>query len=335
MNERSDIDRVLHRWFDDGPSTMPDRVVDVVTGRIALEHQRPARRLPWRHRVMNPMLKFGAAIAAVFVIAVVGWTLLPIGPAGIGGPPAAASPTPTSAPTRAPTPTATASASLAAGACEFGIGCAGQLTSGQARSYHFRPHLWFTTSGGWTNSVDEPSVYKLDRSAADGSSILVWSGAAIAEQTPSCEPVARPGSAHDTADDWLAFIGSHPGLDASTPTAVELDRSRGWAVELTVAADWTTTCPTHADKPEVMLLVNQVGGEYGIFTGQRLHLFVVDFVPIGCANGDTSCTSTVVIEVYGSGGADEFATAVAAARTVIDTFSFGCGPSYGRGPCGT
>ena len=61
MNERADIDRVLRRWFDDGPSTMPDRVVDVVAERIAVEHQRPARRLPWRLRDINPTLKIGAA----------------------------------------------------------------------------------------------------------------------------------------------------------------------------------------------------------------------------------------------------------------------------------
>ncbi len=48
MIDHSDIDGVLQHWFDDGPSTMPDRVVDVVADRISRERQRPARRLPWR-----------------------------------------------------------------------------------------------------------------------------------------------------------------------------------------------------------------------------------------------------------------------------------------------
>ena len=30
MNERSDMDRVLRHWFADGPSEMPDRVVETV-----------------------------------------------------------------------------------------------------------------------------------------------------------------------------------------------------------------------------------------------------------------------------------------------------------------
>jgi hypothetical protein len=35
MNHRSDTDRLLRHWLADGPSTMPDRVVDVVADRAA------------------------------------------------------------------------------------------------------------------------------------------------------------------------------------------------------------------------------------------------------------------------------------------------------------
>ena len=45
MNERSDISRVLQHWFDDGPSTMPDRVVDVVADRIARQSRAMEARL--------------------------------------------------------------------------------------------------------------------------------------------------------------------------------------------------------------------------------------------------------------------------------------------------
>ena len=48
MNDHSDIERVLATWFDDGPSTMPDRVVDVVADRIGRQSQRRAWRLDWR-----------------------------------------------------------------------------------------------------------------------------------------------------------------------------------------------------------------------------------------------------------------------------------------------
>ena len=72
MNERPDIDRVLRHWFADGPSEMPDRVVETVADRISRQRQRRAWRLPWRPSDMNSTIKIGAAIAAVLVLAIVG-----------------------------------------------------------------------------------------------------------------------------------------------------------------------------------------------------------------------------------------------------------------------
>jgi len=98
MNHRSDIDRVLQVWMDDGPSTMPDRVIDVVADRISVQPQRRSwpllRRLP-----MSPLVKFGAAAAAVLVIAVVGYNLLP----SQGGPGGQATTPPTATPATPPT----------------------------------------------------------------------------------------------------------------------------------------------------------------------------------------------------------------------------------------
>jgi hypothetical protein len=117
MNEHSDIGRVLRHWFEDGSDTMPDRVVDVVADRIAHKRQRPAWRLLWREADMHPMVKYGAAIAAVLVIAVIGWNLLPGGSSGVGGQPTA-SPSPIAIPTSTPTatgPVALPDGKLAAG----------------------------------------------------------------------------------------------------------------------------------------------------------------------------------------------------------------------------
>jgi len=76
MNHPSDIDRVMQAWMADGPTAIPDRVVDVVAARIGVEHQRRGWPFPWRPP-MNPLFKFGAAAAAVLVVAVVAWNLLP------------------------------------------------------------------------------------------------------------------------------------------------------------------------------------------------------------------------------------------------------------------
>lgn len=100
--ERSDFDRALRTWFEDGPTVMSDRVVDTIADRIARQAQRRTWRLPWRFHPMSNTIKLAAGLAAAIVVAVVAWQLLPGRDGGIGSP---ATPTP-AAPSAAPTPTA-------------------------------------------------------------------------------------------------------------------------------------------------------------------------------------------------------------------------------------
>ena len=97
MNQHSDIDRVLSRWFEDGPHTMPDRVVGVVAGRIGRQPQRRAWRLHRRLQVNAPYFRLAAVLATGLILAVVGWQLLPGRGGNIGGP-ATPSPLATAAP---------------------------------------------------------------------------------------------------------------------------------------------------------------------------------------------------------------------------------------------
>jgi len=102
MTARSDLDPTLKAWFDDGPSTMPDRVIDVVAARIGRQRQ----RRPWRlhgRPFMNTQIKLIAAAAAAVVLAIAGWNLLPK-TGSFGGPPTS---TPTAAPTAKPLPDGT------------------------------------------------------------------------------------------------------------------------------------------------------------------------------------------------------------------------------------
>lgn len=130
MNDRSDIDRVLGHWFEDGPTAMPDRVVDVVARRIKLRPQRRSWRL-LRRSPMRPAITYGLAAAAVLVVAVVGYNLLPRGLSV--GPPATATPAPTEA-VSGPSPSP---ASTVVDASAFGV------------------PLTLTLSGGWSNYAIE------------------------------------------------------------------------------------------------------------------------------------------------------------------------------------
>jgi hypothetical protein len=77
MKHGSDIDRVLETWMADGPTAIPDRVVDVVAARIGVQRQRRMWPFPGRTNV-NPYLKLAAGLAAVLIVAVVAWQLLPL-----------------------------------------------------------------------------------------------------------------------------------------------------------------------------------------------------------------------------------------------------------------
>jgi hypothetical protein len=94
MNQQRDIERLLDHWFSEGLDQAPDRVVDIVTDRIERQSQRPAWRLQWRPSPVNAYAKFAVAAAAVLLVAIVGYNLLPAG-SRIGGPGPTPSPTPT------------------------------------------------------------------------------------------------------------------------------------------------------------------------------------------------------------------------------------------------
>ena len=109
------------------------------------------------------LVKLGAAVAAVILVAVVGYNLLPRQP-GIGGPP---SPTPTVQPSATPVASASPSAAPSAGVpCpEWKTdGCgdgAGILTAGSHTTRGFVPAFTFTVPEGWVNSSDSRNYFEL------------------------------------------------------------------------------------------------------------------------------------------------------------------------------
>ena len=112
MTQQRDIERLLDHWFSDGPVQAPDRVVDIVGDRIERQSQRPAWRLHWRPTTVNAYAKIAVAAAAVLIVAVVGYNLLPGRSTGVGGPAPSVNPTvrPTATPTATPPAPSTVSA---------------------------------------------------------------------------------------------------------------------------------------------------------------------------------------------------------------------------------
>jgi hypothetical protein len=106
MTRDRDIERVLDRWFADGPSHMPDRFFDAVLDRVDRVPQRRLARLLMRFTSMNASLRY--ATAAVVVAAIVGVGALLVSRFPLVG--TSPSPTPTSS-QASPGPSSAASAS--------------------------------------------------------------------------------------------------------------------------------------------------------------------------------------------------------------------------------
>jgi hypothetical protein len=113
MTSDRDIERVLDHWFTERPTQVADRVFDGVADRIARQPQHPAWRVSWRdvHMPSNIKPLLAVAAAAVLIVAVVGYNVLPGRSTGVGGPPPSASPT--GSPSVSATPSVSPSANAA------------------------------------------------------------------------------------------------------------------------------------------------------------------------------------------------------------------------------
>ena len=96
MSTQFDFDQLLDSWLADGPSELPDQAVS----RIVQSIDDNERRLSWlpRRETMNRLVVAAGSVAAIVLVAVIGFGIVSGG--GTSGPGAAPSPTPS--PTPAP-----------------------------------------------------------------------------------------------------------------------------------------------------------------------------------------------------------------------------------------
>lgn len=327
MTHDRDLERLIERWLADGPSQASDRVFNDAVERIGRQRQRPA----WLLREELPvssLAKVAMAAAAAVFVAVVGFGLArPSGPGAISS--ASPSTEPSVSTSAVVVLSPSPSPSLLPVACEDGRPCLGALVAGKHRSGTFQPTLFYETPAGWSNTIDVDTIFKLDPPTAGDPYILAWTGVRIARQTASCGPTVD-ATRGDAAADWIGFIQAHPGLVASAPVALTLPLGNtGAAIDVAVSPTWTAKCPDQGDEPYVMMLNNG----YGLPRTQRLHFVAFDVKSPRCAECPRSTVVTLSYS-YGSPSQAQFVADTAQARSIIETFRFGCGPAFNIGPCG-
>jgi hypothetical protein len=276
MTQQRDIERLLDRWFSDGPDQAPDRVMDIVTDRIERQSQQPAWRLQRRPISVNAYAKLAVAAAAVLIVAVVGYTLLPGRSTGVGGPAPTASPT--AAPTTPSSSTSTSAIFPAWFTPESSSGGAGILSSGSQTSRSFKPAFTYNVPEGWVNSLDVPIAYVLFPDTPVNKAEYALSGDTaqsifmVSVKSPYffCESweVTR-----GTAAERVAFLAASDAFAVSEPVDITIGGLTGKQVDVRVDPDWKETCPgdppglDHRDARARAYLLDGPSGAFVIFVG--------------------------------------------------------------------
>ena len=193
MTSERETARLVRSWLREDEHDSAERVLQVVLDRL---DSTPQRRSWWparRYTPVNTQLKVLAAAAAVVVVAVVGYQLLPrnssVGPGG-----------PTPSPIVAPSPTTSATVRPTKAPV---VPAAGTLAIGRHDLNLEGVHLTFAiASTGWTSN----GVFGFDN-AKDHAGFIVWEDDADGVFSDPCSSTKAPPAGPSAADMANAIAG--------------------------------------------------------------------------------------------------------------------------------
>jgi len=302
MNRIPDVELVLRHWLADDGDIAPDRILEVVAGRIA-EEPRRKRRLPWRP-FMNTYAKLAAAAAAVLIVGVVGWQLLP-GNGGAGGKP---TPVPTPVPTPSPTAAPTAPPPLADGILAAG-------------TYRIRPVASSTLTidlnvpdGGWLGGP--PASIGGPRGESNGPNgvAVTFLKAQTIHSDPCHWDQNGDGSAPDegdlavgpTVEDLAEALAASSAYEATTPVDATLGGYSGKRLELQLLPDPAGCDTFEGDADKYFVFGGLDGSQYAQGGANTWQVTILDV-------GGTRLI-VVLLSYEGTSAAD-----LSAAQAIIDS----------------
>ena len=316
MTRDREIERVLDHWFTERPTQVADRVLDEVADRIGRQPQQPAWLTLWRDSHVNTYLKYAAAVAAVIVVAGVGFAVLgsPAGPS-VGG---TVSPTPT------PSPAASASPSTAPSArAEFPSWYpqdsegAGILPAGSQTTRQFIAGTTFTVPDGWVNDGDyAPAYFLFPDTPANEAEYAISKGKAqeiiLTDKVANnmlaiCDATGLFQGA--TAAEVIDAVVANEALSTTEPVDVTVGGLSGRQIDLQLNPDWTGSCPVEPDNPTRDYL------------DERSRVIVLD----------TLDNRTIGIAI-GSRYSDDFEAFLADAMPIVESLDFDPGPGASPSP---
>ena len=230
MRTDRDTTRIVRSWLEDGRTALPDRVLDAVLDQLPATQQ---RRSPWparRFAEMNRYAKLVSAIAAVVVVVIVGYNLLP-GRGGTGGPQATPSPSTSPEATATPAPSPTLAVAFPP---------VGQLAVGRHTFTEDDLELSLALSSpGWVSEgyrADERggTIRKGSFTNPDAAWVLIWSVDGV--YTDPCAHVAGPVLSGSPAN-LAAAVAGLPGAEISGPTDTTIGGHQARHVTLVYGTD--------------------------------------------------------------------------------------------------
>ena len=257
MTTDRDTTRIVRSWLRTDEYESADRVLADV---LALVDTTPQR--PWwpsrRFAQMNRFAKAVIAAAAVLVVALVGYNLLPTtgGAGGHGGAP----PTSTPAPSLSPTPTFPMQRQNPDDSYTFGTGLASRVT--------------FHVPGGWSGVAYDPWVVigPRGREAPEGMAVRGYAVQNLVKNPLSVGEGVLDPPVGPTVADLVGAIVSHPAWTATEPTDITIDGRAGQLVRLTIPTD----VRLGTDGSFYLFADAWAGYVWGSAPGQTFDLYIVD-----------------------------------------------------------
>jgi hypothetical protein len=186
--------------------------------------------------------------------------------------------------------------------------CAGALAAGEHHTIVFEPAFRYETPASWANPIDIEGVFEIFPyvpALTSNPYIEMLSDASSVAQDAGC-PTGPDDSRGTGVQDWIDYLVTHPGLDASAPMPVSIGGASGQSIDLSISADAEPLC---------FIWSNDLGqpAQFGIDPGRRMRLAIID------VRG-----TTVLIAMYGaaSSTAEGFAQELSEMRPFIDSIEF-------------
>lgn len=230
MSSDRETTRIVRSWLEDGVTQLPDRVLDSVLDQLPATPQRrawwPARRFP----VMNKIVGFGLAAAAVVAAILIGSRLLSP-PANVGGPDGTSTANPE--PTATPAPTSAPGAGLPEGAFDLTWEGASDLAPRimvtiPAPGWIYQAEPGALSKGDEANNLPEAAILPFSEPA--GSAFYVYGDPCRLEST-------RPETPATTVDEIASALVAQASREASEPVDVTVGGYAGKTITLHVPED--------------------------------------------------------------------------------------------------